>query len=52
MNEAERYLYAVRDSDLVQTQDNFGPGAQYREWLRMHAEADGDATTPESASPY
>lgn len=33
MSEAERFLYAVRDEDPVQKEDNFGPGNAYRAWL-------------------
>jgi hypothetical protein len=34
LSPAERYLYAVRESDPVQLEDNVGPGNTYREWLR------------------
>ena len=29
-------MYAVRDEDPIQLEDNFGPGNTYREWLRQN----------------
>ena len=36
LNDTEKYLFAVRKKDKIQKEDSFGPGNEYRRWLKKN----------------
>lgn len=36
LSSVEKYLFAVRNKDIRQKEDSFGPGNEYREWLKKN----------------